>query len=409
MLITFKIALRYIFSKYYKNLINLITTIAIFSLVIGTISLTIVMSAFNGLDDLIKNLYESFDPDIKIMPNKGKTFFLSDIPLESIKNIQGVEAILPSIDETAYVKYENNETIVRIKGVEHDFCKSVPFEKTIVEGKYLLQESEMPFTVIGYQIAAKLGVYIADFPKKIDIYAARRNGKINTMNPETFFQSKSVYPSGVFAINQDFDAKYMLTSIAFARELFDFSTNELSYLEIKVKSGYSKAAVKQQIYSIIKNENFTIKTREELNEVVFKTNKTEKWITYFILLFVLIICLFNLMGAITMILLDKKKDIYTLYSMGLSVKKIKQVFSFTGIAITCIGTITGLMLGIAICYAQSKFNLVTIQQGIVEAYPVKVKWQDIVLIFSTVTIIGYFAGLIPVNLLINKKSIYAKN
>ncbi len=367
---------------------------------VGTAALTIVLSAFNGLDDLIHSLYESFDPDIEIQSKVGKTIVLDAALYEKIKQTEGVELVSKTIDETCYFKYGDRETIAHIKGVEDNFSDLVNIKKQVVEGEYLLQDGDVSFGVMGYQIAAKLGVYLEDFPKSMKVYAMDRNASMSSLNPENAFQTGVIYPSGIFAINQDFDSKYVIVPFAFAQQLLHYN-NEVSAIEIKLKKGAREAPVAKNL-ALLLGDGYEIKSRNQMNELVFKTNKTEKWITFLILLFILILCTFNLIGSITMIILDKKRDIFTLQSMGLDFIQIKKIFSLTGTYIAIMGAGMGVLLGMLVCFLQIKFKLLKLDGGIVDSYPIKIIFTDQVLIFLTVSVIGFLATLIPVNILLKK-------
>lgn len=394
-----KIAFRYVFSRKKKSLINLITFISVVSLVIGTIALTVVLSAFNGLDGLIRGLYESFDADLKIASTQGKSFVLTPDIFQKITSIAGVESASQSIEETAYIKYHNKEHVVRIKGVDDQYPKTVKIEASVLEGSYVLQENTIPYAVVGYQVANQLGLNLQDF-SPLKVYAAKRTGRYDVLNPESYFKTLPIYASGVFAISQDFDKKYVLVPIAFAKELFQMDTLEISALEINVSDDISEFSVKAQLEQKL-GAAFSIKTRNELNDVVFKANKTEKWVTYFILIFVLIVCMFNLMGANTIMILDKKRDAFTLKSLGLSMFGIRKIFVFTGLIITLVASILGIIIGLFICYGQIYFKWLKIHQGVVDSYPIQVYYPDIAMIFVTVVFLGFLSSLIPVRLLVH--------
>lgn len=396
-----KIAFRYVFSKKKKNLINIITSVSILSLVVGTIALTVVLSAFNGLDTLIRSLYESFDPDLKIMPKTGKNFYLSNDDFKRISELNGIEKISKTVEETAYIKYKDQDLIVRIKGVDNQFNNIVHIQDHILEGEYLLNKPQNTSALLGYQIASRLGIQLNEtYPLKI--YAAKREGHYDVMNPESYFKTQHIHAAGVFGINQDFDNTYVLVPLAWAQTLFQLDSFSVSALEIKKAPQISVETLKKEITSIL-SQHYIIKSRDELNEVIFKTNQTEKWVTYFILLFVLIICTFNLVSANTILILDKKHDAYSLRSIGCSQNDIQSIFILTGVLMTIIATVTGLIIGILICYGQTYFHWVTIQQGVVDAYPVLVNIKDVIIIFTTVSTVGFFASLIPAKLLIRPK------
>lgn len=400
MSIPFKIAFRYVFSKKKKNLITLITLISVISLMIGSIALTVVLSAFNGLDQLIQSLYESFDADIKLTPKEGKSFMVSPALWHDLQNTPGVDLISKNIEETAFLRYGNKEQIVRIKGVDTNYAQVVKIKNSVVEGSYFFQEQQVSYGVMGYQIANMLGVQLQE-TKPIKAFAAKRRGHYDVLNPGSYFISLPIYCAGVFAINQDFDKKYLLTSIHFATQLFDYKPLEVSALEFKINSKSSPVQVKKLLQKKW-GHLFEVKTRYELNEVIFRANKTEKWVTYLILVLVLIICLFNLVSAITISIIDKRSNARTLHALGFSLQQLRITFFGVGGFITLISCILGIIIGLLICYGQIYFGWLKIQQGVVESYPIFVNYTDIAMIFITILSLGFLFTWLPVLWIIRK-------
>lgn len=366
---------------------------------IGTMALIVVMSAFNGLENLVADLYSSFDPDIKIMIKEGKTFDALSVPREEIKKIEGVKYYCEALEETVYLRYKGSEAIATVKGVDNDFVNMSGLDSMMVEGKLILKSNGNNFAVVGYGIAYKLGLFIENVLEPLRIYSARRD-EFTAINPEQAFKQGSIMPSGVFMINQDFDLKYILVPLDFAKELLE-RKDEISSVEIGLEPGADESLIKEQINKLA-GDNFEVKTRYELNELIFKTNKTEKWITYLILSFILIIATFNVIGSLTMLILEKKADMHILRSIGAEKTVIKRIFLFEGMLITLLGGLGGLFFGALLCLGQQLFGFVRLQGIIVEYYPVKLILFDFIAVIGTVMLIGFIASWVPVKYVTEK-------
>ncbi|MCI5054744.1 MAG: FtsX-like permease family protein [Flavobacteriales bacterium] len=393
----FYIAKRYIFSKKKVAAINIISIISIVGVAVGSMAMLVVLAALNGLGSLVESLYSSFDPDIKIETTIGKTFTIEDTQLASIQQIDGVQYVIKTIEETCYLKYGDKESVATIKGVESDFVQMTGIDSMVVEGKMLLQNENYEYAIMGYGIAYSLSLYIDESLQYLSVYAAKRDGKYRASNPDDAFKISTIIPSGIFAINQDFDMKYLVTSYDFAKDLLEYE-DEITALEIGLEPNADEKKVKEQLHQLL-SDDFKIRTRYELNELIFKTNKTEKWISFLILAFILTIATFNLVGSITMLILDKKDDIAILKSMGANLKMIKRIFFFEGFLITIIGCLIGLLLGAILCILQQQIGLVPLQGVIVEYYPVKLIFSDFIVIVLTVLGIGTIASYFPVKFL----------
>lgn len=399
------IAKRYLISKKSHNAINLITLISIIGVCIGTMALVIVLSAFNGISELVFGLYNTFDPDIKITPKEGKTFTPDSGLFDKIKKLEEVSHYTEALQENALLKYNDKQVIATIKGVSEDFMKMTRIDTVIRGGKFYLKdvnENAMPvyYTVLGYGIARRLDISLNDFVNPLEIYVPRR-GKISSLNPEDAFHIRAVEVSGIFSLNDDFDYKYCILSIELARELLD-KPKEVSAIEIGLKKGYNQEDIKSKIESIL-GESFEVKTRYEQNEVLFKTINSEKWWTFLILVFILVIATFNIIGSLTMLIIEKKKDIQTLHFLGADKTLIRKIFMREGLLITVTGAASGLLLGLLLCLLQKEFRFVPFSEGfIVDAYPVKIIATDLLLAVITVMLIGFFATWYPVKIFTQK-------
>lgn len=393
------IAKRYLFSKKKQNVINIISAVSMMGVGIGTMALIVVMSAFNGLENLVANLYSSFDPDLKITAKQGKTFDATTFPKDKIKNIKGVKYYCEALEETIYLRYKDGEAIATVKGVEDDFILMSGLDTMITEGELVLKSKGNNFAVVGYGIAYKLGLFIENVFEPLRLYSARRE-ELTTFNPEQAFKLGNIMPSGVFMVNQDFDLKYILVPLDFAKELLE-RKNEISSVEIGLEDGSDEMYVKNEIEKLAGGK-FEVKTRYEMNELIFKTNKTEKWITYLILTFILVIATFNVIGSLTMLILEKKDDMNILRSIGAEKVTIKKIFLFEGMLITLLGGLGGLLLGALLCVGQQLFGFVRLQGVIVEFYPVKLITYDFLAVIVTVLLIGFIASWLPVKYVTGK-------
>lgn len=390
------IAKRYLISKKSHNAINIITFISVAGVCIGTMALVIVLSAFNGISDLVFGLYNTFDPDIKISAVEGKTFMIDPESVEKIKKLNGVAYFTEILQENALLKSGDKQVIATIKGVSDDFMKMTRMDTVTREGEFLLNQDSVDYAVLGYGIARKLDISITDFMNPLEIYIPKR-GNQAVLNPEDAFTIRSVEVSGIFSLNDDFDYRYCIIPLSLARKLLT-RTNELSAIEIGLSKENDNNATKNEIKKII-GEDFSVKTRYEQNEVLFKTINSEKWWTFLILAFILIIATFNVIGSLTMLIIEKKKDIQVLTYLGADKNLIRKIFMREGLIITITGAVSGLLLGLFVCWMQMEFKLVPFSEGfVVSHYPVKIEPIDLVFIFGTVMLIGLFAAWYPVRI-----------
>jgi ABC-type lipoprotein release transport system permease subunit len=391
------IAKRYLFAKRSFNIINLISRISIAGVAFASAALIIVLSAFNGLENLVEGLYAKFDPEIKISASKGKTFSIDTVPLHQLQSVKEIETISETLEEVALFKYKKNQTIGVIKGVDENFAHISDIDSAIISGDFVLTENDFNYATIGYGIAQKLAVNLGDIATNLWVIVPKRGIK-KSINPLNDFQKKYIIPTAIFGINADFDDKYVIAPLRFVQSLLQKHENEVSALEIKLTTNANPENVKQKIKQLLGN-HYQIKTRFELNEILYKTNKTEKWITFFILSFILVIATFNIISSMAMLILDKKNDFKTFKSMGATDFDIKRIFFYNGMLINAIGAGIGLGFGTILCLLQQYIGLIPLQGGIVEYYPVKVMWQDFIFIIAIVGVIGAIASWYPVRFL----------
>ncbi|MGZ4116977.1 MAG: ABC transporter permease [Bacteroidia bacterium] len=393
----FFIAKRYLISKKSHNAINIISGISITGICIGTMALVIVLSAFNGLSQLVQSLYNSFDPMISITAKQGKTFDPNAAEFQSLKKLSGVAYYTEVMEGNALLKHQDKQCIATIKGVSKEFEQMSGFDTVITNGNFNLNKNNI---IAGAGIAEKLQANPNDFSSPISVYAPKR-GNSNSLNPEDGLNELKVYAAGIFTINDDFDEKYVLMNIDKARELLDYR-DEVTSIELGLKPGANNDAVQAEISKIV-GEKYEVKNREQQNAILYKTFKSEKLWTFIILIFILIIATFNVIGSLTMLIIEKKKDITILHNMGADVSLIRKIFLVEGILITFIGASLGLILGIGLCLLQTKFELVKLNEGyVINAYPVQVQFSDVMAILGAVLLIGFFAAWYPVRIFTKK-------
>ncbi len=383
-------------SKKSHNIINIISWISVGGIGIGTMALIIVLSAFNGLETLVEDLYASFDPDLKITIVDGKTFNADEFPKDKILAIPEVEFINASLEEVALIKYEDKQTIATIKGVENSFYLMSGMDSLLIEGVINHDKESNNNIVLGWGIADKLALFISNSSNQISVIVPKRGNK-KGLSPESEFNKRIAYASGIFSVNPDFDTKYVLANLGFVQQLLKHE-NRISSIELGIKKGSDWKQVKSKVQQAI-GEKYKVETRYEMNELVYKTNKTEKWITFLILSFILVIASFNIIGSLTMLIIDKKKDVWILKTMGTSKSDIRKIFFAEGMLINLLGAISGMALGAFVCWLQIQFGLLRLDGGVVDFYPIELNISDFVNVSAIVIIIGILASWYPVRIL----------
>ncbi len=396
---TLRVAWRYIFSRKSTNAINIISGISMTGIVIGSAALIIVLSAFNGFENLVQRLYSSFYPDITITPANGKVFVPDSSMLYRITQVEGVENMSQSLEENALLAYNEQEHIASIKGVDTLYKRVTAVDDSVFYGKYMLEytylHQRIECAVMGSGVASTLNVSLGlDYPP-IQIFMPKRGLK-GLSDPRNAFTLRSVQPVGVFRIQQEFDSKYMLVSLSFLQEMLEYGNGEISALEIDVQ-GRSVDDVMADIEAIT-GEEMVVKNRFMQNEFLYRVMRTEKWAVYFILTFIFIIAAFNMIGAIAMLVIDKKKDIGILRSLGATESSIRNIFFVQGILQTLVSITIGFSLATLLCVLQMQLGLITIPgEGtfVVTAYPIALEWRDYVSVFLTVFVVGSIAAWFP--------------
>lgn len=389
------IAKRYLFSKKNKNAINIISAISVAGFAVGSFALVVVLSVFNGFEKLVVSLYNSFDPEIQITPAQGKVFNPADAKYPQLKQINGVLHITEVLEEKAAVKYDDKHTVATIKGVGDGYEKYTSLDTMMVEGEFILNENGTPHAVLGYGIARNLSVFIGSQFVQLGILTPKR-GDTDGIDPESALTKKYITPSGVFSVEETINNQYILVPLSFARELLEYTT-EISSYEIQLEPGADMKKVQRDIQQLL-GDKFVVKNRYQLQAVLYRVFNTERWATYFILTFILLVAAFNVIGSLTMLVIDKKKDISILKSMGAADAQIRSIFFKEGLLIALIGAVSGIVLGLLVCWLQQTFGLVKLGGTgtfVVTDYPVVIKVADIVLVFFTTLFLGAITSLYP--------------
>lgn len=396
----FYIARRYLFSKKSTHVINIISGISVVGVAVATMALVVTLSVFNGFHDLVASLLTSFDPQIEIVPTKGKTAPADDPILTKIRNLPQVDVATESVEDQAMAIYKGRQAMIKVKGVEDNFSELSHINDILYgDGEFSLHAANLQFGVVGIRLADNLGM-TADWDGQLKIYAPKREGQLDLMNPtEGFVEDSVISPGVVFSVKQArYDRDYVLTSIAFARNLFG-QQGMLSQLEIRLKPGSDLDAVKAEMQKIA-GSKYRVLDRMEQQADTFKIMKIEKFIAYIFLTFILAVACFNIIGSLSMLIIDKKNDVVTLRNMGASDKQIVRIFLFEGRMISAIGAILGILVGLLLCWLQQVYGLVSLGRSsgsfIVDAYPVSVHPEDIIIIFITVLAVGFTSVWYPV-------------
>lgn len=397
----FYIARRYLFSKKSTHAINVISGVSVVGVAVATMALVVTLSVFNGFHDLVASLFTAFDPQLKVTPAVGKTAPADDPVLTRIRHLPEVEVATETVEDMALAIYGDRQAMVTIKGVDDNFDSLTHIREILVgEGEYELHAAGLNYGIPGIRLAEALGTgYRYDRPLKI--YAPKREGQLNMANPTDGFVEDELYSPGVlFSVKQaKYDKSYIVTSIGFARNQFG-QQGMVSALELRLKPGTDFDAAKEKIRQMAGGK-YTVKDRFEQQEDTFRIMKIEKLIAYIFLTFILAVACFNIIGSLSMLIIDKKADVATLRNLGASDKQIVRIFLFEGRMISAIGAVLGIAVGLLLCWLQQTYGLVGLGRSsgsfIIDAYPVSVHPEDVALIFVTVLAVGFIAVWYPVH------------
>ena len=406
MIPAFYIARRYLFSKKSTNVINVISGISIAGVTVATMAMVVVLSVFNGFSDLVATFFTSFDPQLKVVATEGKTFAADAPEIVQVKAMDEVEMTSETVEDQALAVYADRQAMVMVKGVDDNFARLTNIANICYgEGDFSLHAADLQYGVMGIRLAGTMGVG-AYYPGYMHIYAPQREGQLDMMNPMAGFVADSLLSPGVvFCVQQSrYDGNYILTSLPFARMLFQCD-GEITSLEIRLKPGSDLAKVKEKIQAAV-GSKYKVKDRYEQQEETFNIMKIEKLMAYIFLTFILVVACFNIIGSLAMLIIDKKNDVQTLRSLGARESLIKRIFILEGWMISIIGATLGVALGLLLCWLQQQYGIVSLGQSagafIIDAYPVSVHYDDVAIIYLTVVAIGLLAVLYPVRYALKK-------
>jgi lipoprotein-releasing system permease protein len=392
------IAKRYLFAKKSRNAINVISGVSVAGVMVGTMALIIVLSVFNGLEEMVSRIFNTSDPEIKVSVTAGKVFSPDTINIAELNNTKGIESWSMVLEENALLMYGDKQYIATMRGVDDNYHDISGLDSNMWEGDFSLwSKGGTPQTVVGLGVAKYLGIRV-NFITQLEIWIPRRTGSVN-LNPENAFIKKYVAPSGIYQLEQEFDSKYIFIPIEFARLILEYR-NEASSVEIRCSPGYPVDEVKKSVAKIF-GKGFAVKDRFEQKEIFYKVMRSERLAIFIILSLILLIASFNIIGSLTMLIIEKERDIRILRSLGADNTLIRKIFLLEGWMISLFGATAGVILGFTVCWLQQHYGIIRLQGDslIMESYPVVMKLKDFITVPITVLLIGYWAAWYPVRYL----------
>jgi lipoprotein-releasing system permease protein len=384
-----------LFAKKSHNAINVITLVSVVGVAVCTMALVIILSVTNGFQDLVFKQFDAYNPDLEIRPAEGKVFVYDDASIQAINDIDGVAYVSRVLQEKAVMKYRDRHHLVTMRGVDENYVKITRLDTAMVAGDFILSEEEFDYFVIGYGVEMMLGANIDDLINELNLYVPRR-GRTSTAQITSATNATTNRISGIFSVNAEVDMEYVILPIRLARELLEYS-DEVNYLFVGLEPNVNPKRIQQSVQELV-GSGFEVRNRMQQQEFFYKVMQSEKWAIFLILSLALLIVSFNLIGSLTMLVIEKTRDIGVLHKLGASMQTIKRIFLFEGMMISLGGAFIGLILGALVCWLQIQFGVVSIQaQGsfIVDAYPVKMEVMDFVFVTITVVVIGVLASIIP--------------
>ena len=375
--------------------------VSVCGVVVATIALVCALSVYNGFNDLVSSLFSNFDPELKIMPRKGKVFDPTSEEIRKVRELPGIVCFSEVLQDNALVRYRDRQGVATLKGVDEQYEKLAQIDSILIDGKFLLNDEVANYANMGIGLAFSLGIN-AGFVSPLEIYAPKREEKVNMANPASSFNLEYAYIGAVFRTDQQvYDDSYMIVPLSLARSLFNYD-KEVTAVELKVKDSGDIAPVKKEIQRIL-GDQYIVQDRFEQQEASFKMMQVEKWMTFLILTFILAIALFNVVGSLSMLMIEKQEDVSTLRNMGADDSLIRRIFLFEGWMISGFGALIGVLIGVVLCLLQQEFGFIKLGEAagafIIEAYPVRVVTVDIITVFVTVLTIGFLAAWYPVRYL----------
>jgi lipoprotein-releasing system permease protein len=382
------IAKRYSISTSKNNAINIINRIASMGIIIGALALFVVLSVFSGLKEFSLSFTNAIDPDLKLNATLGKSIFITPKQECQIKQIDGLVSYSKIIEERVLFTFDGKQQVTYLKGIDSLFTKVNPVEKNLFNGQWLAPNTNQ--VVVGYGIAQQFSMGLLDFNRPLQVFVPKP-GKGAIENPEQAFNQSDLLPIGIYTVNEDLDSKYVFADLGLAQELLEYKPNQVSGLEIKIQKGANEKAVIEQLQTIF-NNTITVKNRAQLNESLYKMLNTENIAVYLIFTLVIVVALFNLIGALIMMILDKKGNLKTLFNLGVEIKDLRKIFLLQGTLLSVFGGVIGLLLGIVIVVLQQQFELIMITPTM--AYPIVFTLENVLIVLGTIISLGFIASLI---------------
>jgi lipoprotein-releasing system permease protein len=402
--VSLHIARRYLVSKKKHNLINVISLISVIGQLVGTAALIIVLSVFNGFEGVIKAMYDTFDPDFVIRADEGKTFDRQTLPLDAIQSLEGVSGVVDVVEEDALFKYREQQYIARLKGVSENYLNVSKLDTLLWQGEAVLEEGNTNFAIVGAGVAWYLDISLSDVRNLLSVFVPRR-GNASSFDFQNAFNNEVIHPVGVFSVQQEFDERYVIVPDRFARRLMDYPGNLVTSLEVYLRPGADEQAAEEEIIAMMP-EGFSLINRFEQNEALYKVMRSEKMAIFMILAFILLLASFNMIGSLSILIVEKLKDIAVLKSMGADKKLIRAIFTTEGMLISLAGCLGGLAVGFLLLYLQQTFGFLSLGGGegnfIIDEYPVRMIPLDFLYVAGTVLLIGLLATWYPVRFLTRK-------
>jgi len=395
------IAKRYLFAKKSRNAINIISAVSVAGVAVGTMALIIILSVFNGLETMVSAIFNTFDPDIKITASEGKTFIADTARLKLLANVDGLSCYSLTIEDNALLKYGSRQYIATIKGIDDNYAMVSNIDSSMWEGVFMLRNDKgRPYAIPGLGVATYLGIRV-NFITPLEILFPKKSGGTN-ITAENSLNQKFIFPSGIFQVEKEYDSKYVYIPIDLARELTE-NEKGVSTIEIRFKQNADPRDVQKEIIKIF-GKGFKVQNRYEQQAIFYKVMRSERLAIFFILTLILVIASFNIIGSLTMLIIEKERDIEILKSLGADNNLIRKIFIFEGWMISIIGAFSGIILGFIVCWLQQTYGFVKLnsQSLIMDSYPVVLKMKDFIIVPGTVLLIGYWAAWYPVRFLTKK-------
>jgi lipoprotein-releasing system permease protein len=394
--LNFLFAWRYFKSKKSTNAINIIAWVSVVAVVVGTASLIVVLSVFNGFEDLVKSLYATFYTELKIVPAEGKLLRLNPAQEAAMARIPGIKAWSKVVEEKALVQNGEAQTIVYLKGVDSQYTAVTTMADYVKVGEFNLGTREKPRAILGVGVESALGLWSDRELLPVTAYLPKRGAGINVSDPMSALIAENLGTAGAFAVQQEFDNKYVLTNLDFMKAMLSLEPDEFGGVEIALKPGSDEKSITEALEKLL-GKNYTVLSRYQQNQGLYSVMQMEKWVIYILLSLILVVAAFTMIGSLTMLVLEKQKDIQVLKAMGASSGRIQGIFISEGFLLAGIGAGVGMALALLICWAQQKFELIKLEGGsfVINHYPVKLMWPDFLLVSGTVVLVAFLASWLP--------------